>query len=453
MNNKSKKIIVITIIILIIVIIGVLILTRNVNNKLMPDEVEIIGEVIVNKKLERVNTRGNYYVVKNIVEKYYSSLCDLNKTSDDVLIFEYDEETEKLEQEIANEIENGKKRIYNFFDKKYVEETGLTVDNLQNKLGDYNDLYVLVKDMYVRDLSGYLRVYFAFGTLTEKQTLKSEEFKLMVVTDEKNKTFDIYTSDYIDKNDLYELSKKDDFSEKIFNINQVENRTYNKYQYKTINDETYARDLLKNYTQAIKYSENEFVYDRIDEEYKNKKFNVKSDYEEYIEDNKKSITTATLKYYKVDKYEGYKQYLCVDQAGKYYIFKEKEPMNYKLILDTYTVDLPEFIEKYNMATTEEKVVLNIQKMVEALNERDYNYIYSVLADEFKANYFKTYEEFEKYAENTFDIENEVTYNNYTESEELCTYKITLNGKNKTITKTIVMRLDEGTNFVMSFNVN
>ena len=34
-----------------------------------------------------------------------------------------------------------------------------------------------------------------------------------------------------------------------------------------------------------------------------------------------------------------------------------------------------------------------------------------------------------------------------------TYKITLKGKNKTITKRIIMRLDEGTNFVMSFNVD
>ena len=41
---------------------------------------------------------------------------------------------------------------------------------------------------------------------------------------------------------------------------------------------------------------------------------------------------------------------------------------------------------------------------------------------------------------------------YTESKDLCTYQITLKGKNKTITKTIVMRLEEGTDFVMSFNV-
>lgn len=96
--------------------------------------------------------------------------------------------------------------------------------------------------------------------------------------------------------------------------------------------------------------------------------------------------------------------------------------------------------------------MNIEKIVVALNQKDYRYIYNKLVQEFKDNKFKSYEEFKEYMENTFDINNEITYNKYTESENYSTYEITLKGNNKTITKTIVMKLEEGTEFVMSFNV-
>jgi len=46
----------------------------------------------------------------------------------------------------------------------------------------------------------------------------------------------------------------------------------------------------------------------------------------------------------------------------------------------------------------------------------------------------------------------VTFNKYTETDNLSTYEITLKGQLKTVTKTIVMRLEEGTDFVMAFNV-
>lgn len=449
MKNKSKKIIIIAITILIIAIIGTLILIRGVKKNLMSDAIEYEGKVTINNTLEKVATRSNYYIVKNIIEKYYTSLCSLNKTIEDVLIFEYDEETKKLDEEIAKEIENNKNKIYCYFAENYIKETKLNTDNLQDKLGDYKDLYVLIKDMYVRDISGFLKVYFAFGTLTEKQTLETEDFELMIVIDEKHRTFDIYTSDYIDKNNLYELSKNEKFN---LGITEIENRKYNTYKYESINDETYATDLLNSYTQSIKYNGIDYSYDKLDKEYKEKKFNEKVAYEEYVNTNKKEITTALLEYYKVNKYDNYTEYMCIDRKGKTYIFKENAIMDYDLILDAYTIDLPEFIEKYEIASTQEKVMLNIQKIVEALNSKDYKYVYSKLAEEFKTNYFKTYEEFERYAKKTFDIGNEIVYNNYTESENLCTYKITLKGKNKTVTKTIVIKLEEGTDFVMSFNV-
>lgn len=57
------------------------------------------------------------------------------------------------------------------------------------------------------------------------------------------------------------------------------------------------------------------------------------------------------------------QYICVDQTGKYLIFKEKSIMDYEIILDTYTIDLPEFVEQYNSSSEDKKVQFNIQKFL------------------------------------------------------------------------------------------
>ena len=450
---KKIKNILIVLGILIIIIIGFLILIKIINkDKLVTNEIDYEVKITINDSLERVKIRNNYYTVKSIVEQYYFNLCSLNKTSKDILIFEYDEEVEHLEEEILEEKENYKKQIYSYFDESLIKEMGLTLDNLQEKLGDYNNLYILIKDMYVRDITETIKIYFVLGSLTEKDTLRTEEFELMVATDSKNSTFNIYTTEYVNQHNLYELSKEKKLNEKYFNIDSIENRKYNKYEFNIIDDETYASDLLKSYTQSIKYNNIDYAYNKLDDEYRKQRFNSQSNYENYIKENKNNIIASLLKYYKYSKYDGKKQYTCIDQNGKCYIFREESIMNYTLILDTYTIDLPEFTEKYEVATTQEKVALNIQKIVEALNSKDYNYVYSKLADEFKNNNFETLEDFEEYAKKTFEVDSQVEFIKYTEANNLYTYKISLKGNNKNVTKTIIMQLQEGTDFVISFNV-
>ena len=444
--NDIKKIIIVLIII-IILIIGILVILKKSNKASDINRTEYVPDVIITDSLEKVTVRNDYFTIKNIVEQYYSRLCDLNKTTNDILVYEYDEEVGDLDKELEAEKARNKRSLISFFDEGYIIETSLSTDNIQEKLGNYNDLYVLIENMYIKDITVNLKAYFIFGTLTEK----TKDFKLMVVTDSYNGTFNIYTSEYIDKYKLYELSK-DELKNQLFNTAEIKNRIYNKYSYKVVQDEEYAKELLKSYTETIRYNI-KYSYNNLAEEYKTSKFENIAEYEKYIEENKISIIATTLKYYQYNIFDGYIQYVCIDQNGRYYIFNQTSIMNYSLYLDNYTIDLPEFTSKYETATTYEKVALNIQKIVEALNAKDYKYVYSKLADEFKSNYFKTYEDFEEYAKTTFDVENEVTFMNYTESDELSTYQITLKGKSKTITKTIVMRLDEGTNFVMSFNVN
>ena len=275
--------------------------------------------------------------------------------------------------------------------------------------------------------------------------MKAEKFELMLATDTIHGTFNIYTSDYIEKNNLYELSKKEDFNENIFNITEIEDRKYNKY----------VKDLLKTYTQNIKYGNTNFAYERLDEEYKQKRFGEKINFEKYIEENKKRIVSANIKEYKINKLESYKQYICIDQQGKYYIFNETSIMDYDLMLDVYTVDLPEFIERYNVEKDEKKVTLNVQKILEALNEKDYRYLYSKLDETFKRNNFKTEKDLETYIKNNFMNENTIEKGNIIQEGTTFIYKTKIKEKlNSTQEKefNIIMKLKEDTNFVFSFNI-
>ena len=164
-----------------------------------------------------------------------------------------------------------------------------------------------------------------------------------------------------------------------------------------------------------------------------------------------------LNAYQINEYENYTQYVCKDQNENYYIFNETGIMDYTVILDTYTIDLPQFIEKYNNSTDAEKVLLNIQKVFEAINHGDYGYVYDKLDNEFKQNNFPTETEFENYIKQNLYENNSISYGKYKTSGDLHIYDINIKNKDDensiTKTKNIIMRLEEGTDFVMSFNVN
>ena len=130
-------------------------------------------------------------------------------------------------------------------------------------------------------------------------------------------------------------------------------------------------------------------------------------------------------------------------------------MNYNLILDLYTVDLPEFIEQYNTATSEEKVVLNVQKIEEALKDKDYEYLYNKLDTTFRSSRYPTEDDFQKYIQNNISKENTIEFVELIQDGEIYIYKakIKRDGENMQDKNfNIIMKLEDEMNFVYSFNI-
>ena len=125
-----------------------------------------------------------------------------------------------------------------------------------------------------------------------------------------------------------------------------------------------------------------------------------------------------------------------------------------MVLDVYTTDTPYFKNMYSRSTDQNKAKLNLEKIQEALNNKDYKYIYSKLNATFKANNFATESQFESYMKNNFFDKNQITYNTVEKQGDAWLFNAKLNNANGKEQKGInlVVKLNEGTDFEMSFSI-
>lgn len=238
-------------------------------------------------------------------------------------------------------------------------------------------------------------------------------------------------------------------------VEEIERYDYNQYITKVIADQDMVNIYFNDYRYYAIFHPEE-AYNLLDEEYREKKFGNLETFQAYINQNMDQIFTSSIDSFTVSNWDGGKQYIAIDKEGKYYIFQENVVMDYSVILDTYTVDLPEFLEEYNTTTEEEKVAMNIQRVFSAINDGDYRYVFEKLDETFKNNNFPTQEDFENYMKNNFFQNNEIELSKTESQGNIYLYEIIISDatgqSTNTITKTFVMQLQEGTDFVMSFSV-
>ena len=429
MKNTKKVGIILLVLSLILIIMLILMITllnkmksTDYNNN-TEFEKQILYEA--NKNIEKVSNRNKYYVVQDIVITYMKYINNLKK----------------------EDIKDKNTALYSILDKEYILEFNINENNIGEKFNLYtSNEKVYIDDIYELEKDISINIFFIYGT-----TINSNEaFKLIVKTDSKNNTFSVFPAEYIDR---YGYSYSSNNDEIKIDDKEIEPNNYNIFEYKNINNDqmiVYYFEDLKN-----KVFEKDKLYQVLDEEYKNKKFANIQEYNNYLENIKSFIMQRNIVNYQINKFDNYTQYVCIDQMGKYYIFNETGVMDYTVILDTYTIELPQFTEQYNNSTDAEKVLLNIQKVFQAINDGDYEYVYNKLDNTFKQNNFPTLISFENYIKQNFYENNKVGYSNYKTSGDLHIYTLSItdnNNSNNSIEKDFIMQLKEETDFVMSFNV-
>lgn len=416
---------------------------RNTSNKESEMKVDInrsdAGEVKeISDELVNVDTFSKANLINTCLEKYYKCMnnqveqynqSDINGTT--------------VSQENIDEIR------YSFLSNEYIKKHEITINNIREKIKNYNsNLKVVCLDMKVQ-INYPVEKYIVYGILINDQNRIEDKFYTYVNIDLKNKAFSIEPIDS-------EYKGLDNI--KTHNENEiiVANK-YNTFFYAVANYESAIQYYLEKF-QLLMLSDIDLSFEYIDESYKEKKMRTIEEYKKYINKNGNRILKSNITKYLTKYTENRINFICVDQNNYYYIFKQENgnPWKFSVMLDNYTIDPPEFIEKYNNGSVQQKVGMNIEKIISAMNCKDYDYIYNKLDEKYKENNFPTIDRLEEVLKNNaFDI-NIANYNSFKENgNDIYTYNITIKAMDSEGTKpmTIVMKLLEDRNFVFSFSFN
>ena len=438
MDILKKTIIIVSILVIIIISVLIVLYVRSqnqgtdyTNNSEFEQDV---SHMELKSEFEEVENRNNYYAVKNIIGKYGYAIID-----------------------------GGQESIYNMLDPEYISQENISQDNVleyvdvldKEDLTEYQvnnlEISVNIDQMYYKDLNTNTSSYYINGIFEYNVNSKQIEFRLLVNVDSNNSTFYIYPTTYVEE----KYPSVESLSMYQNEIDSIPKNSYNTFSFVNIEDATIIRDYLYNYKDKI-VKDISASYDMIEEEYKNIKFPTLEEYEAYINKNKQELLSISFSKYLVNKKSEYTEYICIDTKGNYYIFKETAIMDYKILLDNYTVNTEEFMEEYDGSNDEEKIALNIEKIVQAMNVHDYKYIFDKLDETFRNNNWGSEEAFEQYMRENFPLHYDVEYTTYSNEGSTYVQQIDLTDitgdTEGTISLNIIMQLKDNYEFVMSFSV-
>ena len=437
--KKLKNILIICILIVIILIITILIINKQSKNEIVYEEAQGT-EQPTEEDIKRISF-NEYLIISNCLQQYQSIL-----NTENAGYYGRNENGEFVKQVDDSEIKN---KIYGLLSESFIKKNKVLKQ----------DVYEYVNEVKEKRIPTILEIYKKTGnesniisyaviviTTTRDDKRNSSEEYLIINLDYANKTFSVEPIDSAEKLEEIEIEESRD---------NIKPNSNNKYYETEVTKEIIAREYFSNY-KSIVLARPDIAYEYLNKEYKEKRFPTLDSFKEYISKNERKLEEIRIEGYESNILEESNEYICQDQFNNIYIFNEKETLDYDVILDLYTIDIPQFIEKYDSSNIQTKVLLNIEKIKQALNLGDYSYVYSKLADSFKNNKYKTGQEFEKYIKDSLYNSISIEYKNFSNEGETYIYDLEIknleNEADKIINMQIIMQLKGERDFVMSFNI-
>ena len=324
------------------------------------------------------------------------------------------------------------------------KDTSTTTLNILLNCINNNTNYTFIKDIYVQR-NDNINVYAVYGIQNNKNIY------YIISLDYNNFSYNIKQVTEDECNNIKD-GKENDY----IKITNIEINNDNKFELNVMSD-VQTSAMYYNIIKNVLNSEPEVLYNLLlGDEYKQKRFSNIEAFNEFVNQNKSKYNNMKLSKYAKYKYDGYVQYVCLDNNGDYFVINNNvDNGEYKVLLDTYTVDQQEFIKKYDSASDNEKAGYDINKFFEAINAKDYKYAYSCLAESFKQNNFTTQNQFENYIKNNFYNKNDVKYSNYRKEGNYYIYTVNIinsEDTTKSVQKDFIVNLKENRQFEMSFSV-
>lgn len=278
--------------------------------------------------------------------------------------------------------------------------------------------------------------------------------------DNKNEYF-VTNIDYTTKAYNLRKSLKSEFDNAKNNNVKEKYRTSIKIkqnEFNLVDDKDINRDLVldKYFYNYIRLAETKpkIAFELLEKSYRAEVFqNDFSNYEVYLENNKSKILNSVITDIQTETLENSTEYIITDNYNRQYRIVEYNYTDYTIALNNYQRE----DDKYLKLTQTEKVEKNIKYVFELLDNKEYNKVYELLDSDFRNTNFQTYDQFEDYAKNTFFDYNAL--GKITVQEQGQNYIIEVNYKDGPSSaaekrqKSFVMRLLEGTEFKISFQID
>ncbi len=316
---------------------------------------------------------------------------------------------------------NNSSAVVAVLDKDYINSNGISTNNVIDKLRVTNarsNFYAT--KVYSKEISfDHEYKYWVYGNLyTDNSEFYTEQF--IVNLDLFNKTFKITpvgesTEDGFE-NYMDQIIHTDN-GEVILaqgTVTSIDENEYNKFSIYEGTEGT--KRIIENYAKyynLMQKSNKEGAYNLLDDEYKNKKF---GSLDAYLKSNI-MWENINIEYVRQTYNEENIQYIGIDKNGTYYIFYENAPMDYKVMLDSYTVPLEETVKKFNESNSVEQACMCVKNIEEMINNKDYKTMYNHINSVFKQNNFGTQKSFEDYIQNKYYKECKFNFISYKVSED------------------------------------
>ena len=145
-----------------------------------------------------------------------------------------------------------------------------------------------------------------------------------------------------------------------------------------------------------------------------------------------------------------------EYKNQYIIFVNKNEIS-KVRLDNYTILTENYIEDYNSLDNSSKAHTNVDIFLKMINSKDYKQAYEKLEETEKNGNLDSLDKFREYIENNFYETNYLDVN-YVEENDDGNYIVNTTLKNNissaadSMEKNFVVKLNEGTDFVISFEI-
>lgn len=418
--KKIKKIIISLLVLLIILSIILIILIKQNNNI---DENLLPNNELANTKVYASNSvkENNIYTILAI-DNVIQNVIDYAK-------------------------ESNKQALYNITETNYIKRNNISTDNVITIYENIEKYYI--QEMYAFETST-MSEYYTYGFILKENNDKPENYYFKVCKDSSNSTFSVSPL----KIDEYNKAKEG-------KINKTENESiksnlYNKYNYNLYSGKDVAEKYINDFIFKMKYIP-DVAFGTLDEEYRNKKFSNIDEFKSYIKNNSERFDDFIIRSYGREATENITNYEVEDINNYYYKIKASSGMDYTIILDDYTVESNEYVQKYNSSSDSTKIATCINKFFKLIDSKEYKSAYAYLDDTFKQKNFDTVGKFETYAKQNFFNNNTVTISSAEKVGDIYSCKVQIKSgvsvaaMSKDIT--VIIKLKENTDFVMSFSIN